>query len=452
MKPEGSSIAGDGGIDNDRTTLAFPGKRGSGFLHRLPRRAIAVTGGLVASGAIFQASLFLTTVLVARTLGSAELGRYAVAHAIGSIFVSGLGSGVPILALRETAADGLGRPFLTKILQTELLVTGAGTTAAACVGWFVLGGFTGLGLGALAGTAYVVLTQLSLLSAVHAGMHRYRSAALARAGCGCMVVILTPAALSADLGIAGVLASLAVAGGISAAWLLWSAYKHASVDRGPDASRLFARSRPFVGLGLISGGYQRIDALVVLVVTSASVAGIYASAYRMLSPFMLVATGFGTVFLSRLSSTREVDAGWHRVRRRGTRMFAATVLPLALIVFLAMPQLVNWFYGPQFSSAITPGRILVLSIIPYAFYLPNVHALNAAGQERHLLGVLATSVALEVVLMAVLSHAYGAVGAAWAWLLTELLVLTGVWWTMRSRCPVPASAAADPEATNCCDA
>ena len=420
-------------------------------LYRLPRRAIMDTGGLVASGAIFQASLFLTTVLVARTLGTTELGRYAVAHAIGAIFVSGLGSGVPILALRETAADGLSRPFLTKILQTELLVTSAGTGAAACVGWLVLGGFTGLGLGALAGTAYVVLTQLSLLSAVHSAIHRYGSAALARAGCGCIVVILTPAALSADLGIAGVLASLAVAGGISTVWLLCSAYKHASVDGGPDASRLFARSRPFVGLGLVSGSYQRVDALVVLVVTSAFVAGIYASAYRMLSPFMLFATGFGTVFLSRLSSTREVDAEWHRVRRRGTRMFAATVLPLALIVFLVMQQLVSSFYGPEFRSAVTPARILVLSLIPYAFYLPNAHALNAAGQERHLLGVLVTSVALEVVLMGLLSHAYGAVGAACAWLLTELLVLAGVWWTMRYRCPVAASAAANREAANCCD-
>lgn len=444
MKLDRSSITGDRDIDDDRPTPAGPERRGPVFLRRLPKRAIAVTGGLVASGAIFQASLFLTTVLVARTLGTAELGHYAVAHAIGAIFVSGLGSGIPILALRETAADGLSRPFLAKILQTELLVTSAGTIAAAGVGWIVLGGPRGLGLGVLAGTAYVTLTHLSLLSAVHAGMHRYRSAALARAGCGCMVVVLTFAALSAGLGIGGALGGLAVAGGVSAGWLLWSARQHASIDGGPDTSSLFARSRPFVGLGLVSGGYQRIDALVVLIVTSASVAGIYASAYRTLSPFILLATGFGTVFLSKLSSTREPDARWHRVRRRGTRLFAATILPLAALAFLAMPQLITWFYGPQFSSAITPARILLLSIVPYALYLPNAHALNAAGQERHLLGVLATSLALEVVLMVVLSHAYGAAGAAWAWLLTELLVLIGVSRTMRSRCPLPVSAASRP--------
>ena len=91
-----------------------------------------------------------------------------------------------------------------------------------------------------------------------------------------------------------------------------------------------------------------------------------------------MASGFGTVFLSRLSSMGAVGATWHSVRRRGTVLFALTVLPLAVVAWVAMPQLVRLLYGPKFASAATPARVLVVSLLPYAFYLPNAHALNAA--------------------------------------------------------------------------
>lgn len=402
-------------------------------LRQLPRRAIAESGGLVASGAVFQASIFLANVLIARALGRAELGRYAVAIAIGSVVVSGAGGGLPIFALRETAAGNVSRRFALSLMLTELRVTASAGVVAAVVGWLIVGGTRGLLLGSLAGFANVALSELSMLGSIHAGLQQYGLAALGRALCGIAIVLLTVGALALDLGVSGALGALALAAAAGAGLLMAGLSGKLPDTDDVDCTRLFARSRSLIGVGMVYGGYQRIDVLIVLTVTTASTAGLYAAAYRVLGPFTLLASGFGTVFFSRLSALPAVDPEWDRVRRRGLRLFCWTVLPIAATTFVTMPQLVKAFFGAEFADATGPARVLLVSLVPYVLYLPNAHALNAARRERPLLAVLLVSTALEAVLLIILSQGFGAIGAAWAWVATECCTLAGISALSRSR-------------------
>ncbi len=370
--------------------------------------------------------MFAATVLVARLLGRAQLGEYATALGIGLFVVSGCGSGLPVLILRETAAKRVNRAVLQNALALELAVTAAATVLATLCAALLIGGKQGALLGLFAGGANVFLSELSLLSSIASGMSYFRKAAFWQATCGVALPFFTYVALKLKLGESGALLAIAlaalVASGALYLQLPWSSIPDADVKRGG----LFRRSQVFLGIGLIYGGYQRIDAIILFVVSNATTAGLYASAYRFLSPFSLVAQGFGTVFYSKLSARRGTAQDNEAVTRWATALLLLTMLPLAAVVFVITPWLVQHIYGPAFAPAIAPARILLVSLLPFTLYVPTAHALNAANRERRLLRVLLLSTLVEAALVASLAPTFGAEGTAWAWTVTESLILAGV--------------------------
>jgi O-antigen/teichoic acid export membrane protein len=393
---------------------------------RLPHRAIRASGGLALTGGVFQLSLFVATVLVARSLGRSELGRYSVAIAIGTVVVGGIGGGLPVFALRETASGRIDQRFVRQIVRTDLVVTGIAAAVAALLGALLLGGTKGLVLGAIAGASSVFLNLVALLNAIHAGLHRFRTAAIGFVASGFTVTACTVASLGLHLGTRGAVASVGVSQAMLAAWLWLGLRDRLPIDAGTDSSRLFARSRALMGAGLMNGGYQRVDSLLVLTVKGAATAGIYNSAYRMLGPFSLLSSGFGTVFFARLAGLEPAGLQWHEMRRRATRLLVVVMLPLLVVVFAFMPVIVRTVYGPVFGPAVVPARVLILSLIPTTLYLPGAHSLNAAGRERTFLLVVALAIAVQIPLMLLLTSRYGATGAAVAWLTSEVLGLIGV--------------------------
>ena len=397
-----------------------------GFLHRLPVKAIAAIGSLTFAGGTYQAALFATTVMVARMLGRADLGRYAVSLAIGTVIVSGVGGGLPVFALREVAAHGADRRFVRNLLRTALTATGIATVAAATVGLLLLKGFSGFALGGLAGVCNVVLSLVAAVNAVHSGLLNFRAVVIGQVAGACALVLATFGALHAGWGLPGAIASLGITQLITLSWLLWSLRGRLSDHAVVEPSGLFARSRALMGVGLFYGGYQRIDSLVILAVTSSATAGVYTAAYRLLGPFSLAAGGFGTVFFARLAAVAPGSQDWDRLRRKGANLLALAVAPVALIMLILMPTIVRTLYGSEFMSAVLPARILILSLVPSTLYLPSAHAMNAARRERALFTVMAGSILLQIPLMMVLASRYGATGAAIAWLLTETVALAGI--------------------------
>jgi O-antigen/teichoic acid export membrane protein len=89
---------------------------------------------------------------------------------------------------------------------------------------------------------------------------------------------------------------------------------------------------------------------------------------------------------------------------------------------LLAPWAIRLVYGSSFVSAVTPARLLLLSILPLALYLPSAAALTAAGRERTWMKIQACGLLVDVVLVAILGSRHGANGAALAWLLSELSV------------------------------
>ena len=339
--------------------------------------------------------------------------------------MGGVGAGLPVLAVREMAAgratrEVVGRLVLTQMCATSIVAVGAGVS-----GIVLLGSPQGLIQGLLAGCFYVAMSVMTLGSALQAGRRRYGHAIFGESITGIACAALTVFGLELGWGLSGALAGLVIGAAIGSV-VLWVNLSPSFPRDGLRAWQMLRESAPFLALGLLNAGYLRIDIVILGIVATPHAVGVYSAAYRLLGPFTLLMSGFGTVFFSRLSAGGGTSAQWHAIRRRGRLLLFVSMLPLVLAAFAAAPWLINWIYGPAFSAAGVPARILICSILPIAWYWPSAHALNAAGRERTWTLLLARLMIIDALLVAVLGHLLAATGAAVAWLLAESLLLVPV--------------------------
>jgi len=374
---------------------------------------------------VTQAGVFISAVAVARVLGPGPLGRYSLLISLAGILVGGVGAGIPVLALRETAAGRTGAELNGRLLTSQLTATGAVTTLLGLAGYFLLGGQDGLALGLLAGLSFVAMSLVTLGSSLQAGRGRYLRAVIGESVTGVASAGLTLLALSFGWGLRGAVAALFL-GALAGALVLWAGVPRSWPGASGPVSQALRQSAPFLALGLFNAGYLRIDIVILSLVASTGTVGIYSAAYRVLGPFGLLMSGFGTVLLARLSTPGRSQDRWHAVRRYGRLLLVGVTLPVVAGGLLAIPWLVDVVYGPSYSASVLPARVLLCSVLPLAWYWPSAHALNAAGREKTWTLLLGILIVTDAVLVAVLGRALGATGAAAAWLLAESLLLIPV--------------------------
>jgi O-antigen/teichoic acid export membrane protein len=182
---------------------------------------------------------------------------------------------------------------------------------------------------------------------------------------------------------------------------------------------LFRKSLSFVALGLASGGYARVDTVLLSVVASPATVGLYAAAYRLMGPLQLFLSAFGTVFFSRASRARGVGADWRHLNRRGQVVLLIVLTPLVVVGVVVAPLAVRLLFGPSYGDAALPARILLITMIPVAWSWPSGHTLNALDRQHVWILILLAGILLDAVLVLSLGHALGATGAAIAWLVVE---------------------------------
>ena len=410
------------GAPTEQTARVTVRSQVSTALAGLPRRAITRSGGLTIGTGVARLGTLAGAVIVARTLGRADLGRYAAAVAIGAIVVSGPGSGLPIMAIRDVAARRRGRKFMIRAIRAELAVTAVATCFAVIISTAIMGrNALAAELGLSSGLGNMILTLLNLAECIGLGLQLHRVVIFLQVGLGFAVPALTLLALRAGLGVVGAVGALAAASlplTILGFWALRKPIRCAPDEL--DTRRLLWRSKSFLGLAAVNGGYQRVDAVVLLAVAGATPTGIYASAYRLLGPFDLMAAGFAQAFLPLFSSLKPGTPRWVDVRRRAMRLYSLAVMPVLIVATVFMPILLVTVFGSSFRSAVTPARILMLSVLPSTLYWPDALVLVALERETVVLYAFLLSTLLDVLLVVTFAARLGAAGAAWAWVAAEL--------------------------------
>jgi O-antigen/teichoic acid export membrane protein len=371
----------------------------------------------------------LVTVAAARVLAPQAFGVLALAMTTGWLLGVASDAGLPLYLARSVARGDAGvHAVIRAVMRLRVafaivaLVAGLGVAAVwapvSYVAAFVL-----IVVSQLAGAV------LETLSHVYRGLGRSEiestltlAQRLVTAMLAATVLFVQPTLflLSIALVVPPVLA-LAISYGITARLVV-----HDDTTGGDkDVARLGAggilRGAAPIGLGiLVSALYFRCDVYFLHYWRGLETVGMYNAVFRLVEAMRLLpAAVLAVVFpeLCRASTTQPL-------KRLAVVLGAAGALAMAF-TFGAAEGIVHLAYGPAYYGAINALRVLSLALPLFFFNYALTHQVIAWDGQRRYLGITCAALAANVGANIVLIPAYGMVGAAWATLLTEIVVFAG---------------------------
>ncbi len=150
--------------------------------------------------------------------------------------------------------------------------------------------------------------------------------------------------------------------------------------------------------------------------------GIYALAFRIISPLSSIAIvyviGLYALLCKRFEEGREQ---FSVIYSETTRIIALTVIPLAILVSLEASTIVVLLGGPRFAASATVTQVLMWAVVATFFSQLAVRSCMAAHLERSIPYVTGTSLVVNVLSNLLLIPHWQAVGAATAALLSQLV-------------------------------
>jgi O-antigen/teichoic acid export membrane protein len=395
--------------------------------------------------AVALLGIFVAGVLVARTLGPKSFGMYSTAFALGSLIVGGGTVGIPLLILRRAAEGDLDRRILRKAALLLVCFLAVAIVVTIGIAAALFGGLEGAFAGSAAALFFASNNFASLGRYVHVGRRSYFRSAATDICAGTLFPVLTYAALKLNFGVDGSLIAIATACCISCS-IAWT--RLPSLEPDGEPTHLSVRDgMSFNMFGLVSGGYGRIDTVTMLAVAGSGAAGYYSAAYRILGPFTLLRNATTIFYFSRLSAYCEDKDRWLSVRKRARVIVTVTGVSGMAIFFAAAPSIIHAIYGSHYDQSIGPARVLLLSIVPWSFYI--LEPTNLASVHLELRATAATTLGLIVdfFLVIALGRHFGPIGGAWAWVISESAILIALKIASRrisDRVPLAASDTAQP--------
>jgi PST family polysaccharide transporter len=116
------------------------------------------------------------------------------------------------------------------------------------------------------------------------------------------------------------------------------------------------------------------------------------------------------------------DAAFALIRKT-LKIQGSIALGLSILLFVAAPPMIRLLYGQAYEETISVLRWL--AFLPFLIGISNVlgiHTMLAMGMNRIVSGIVITAGAINVLTLFVLTHWFGAVGAAMAVVATEFFV------------------------------
>ncbi len=180
-----------------------------------------------------------------------------------------------------------------------------------------------------------------------------------------------------------------------------------------------------VGLGtLLMYAYGQVDQVLVYRIAGDQQAGLYGAVYRVLGSAMVLPGAVMMTLFPIISAARATNP--ERVRRLlqvATDYMAMASLPALAFTLAAAEPVVRLLYGGDFVPAAGALRILMAAFVPVCFMFLTGNMLIALGRQRALIVCALIALAFNVALNLALLPRYGYEAAAWATLLTEILIL-----------------------------
>jgi len=402
----------------------------------------APTGPKISHAALLMAtqvvkwSLRVIFVLVvARALGPAEFGVYALLYAMVEFLAVASGAGYIDYLTREAAKDaraGWGLAF--QLIGLRIII--AIPVAAIEIGILSLMHYPHR---VLAGTAWMALTLVprSLSEAAQGvlrGTHRYKSFLVIDLVLGAILVAGAGLMFARNGGLRMAIQTEIAAAGIAGLTAVGLGLKFKTKEAiGLTGWNLLKKSAVFNLYSFIANMYDKFDVVLLSRLAGDYATGIYSVAYRALGMAQILAYG---VFYSLLPSLSRNANGPEERRRMekatGLLLTAAFVVVLATMVF-AGPA-VKLLLGVRYAESAVALKILIWAVmLRYFNYALNVRLL-AGGHERVFVTTSLVCLGVNFFGNLVFIPRYSWRAAAGITIATELVLLgQNIFWVWRVR-------------------
>lgn len=395
------------------------------------KSGLGKTSLVVFSGSLVSAACgFLVSVLIAKQFGPENFGLISAFFAFMNMCIqlSDFGTGKAIVRLSSGAADyGVTREevysgalvfrLLSSALFAALVFFGAGFIVTGLLNRPELGPYMKLAsAGILAGG--IGQTFLSMLQEKESfGPYSANKIATALFKLSLILLFAFTAGLTVGNVIWITIASL-LAGAVYAYMKLPKRMFDIRKAGARSFRKLFSYSQWVTVIQVCSILIMNIPVLMLTRYSEPSEVGFYSAAATILMGFSLLAESLLVVLLPRFSKIEDIGE-IRRLNNKVTGILALVSLPpLALLFFSS--DLMVLFFGPEYAGSGTVFKVLL------AFYLVNLAATSytAVSYRVRKIHYFSLSVLLKLVLLAVFGllfvRAYGAVGIAWAVLISGL--------------------------------
>jgi O-antigen/teichoic acid export membrane protein len=359
-------------------------------------------------------------------------GHYSTALALVALFTILSGSGLAPLALREMSSatdrqgEILGRSVQALAWMSVPAIIALFATAAALgypreVLLLVL---------VLAPSVWLDPALANFAAAFNARSRLFYVALFQVAqavvfGAVAVVVIASSFGVT-GLALATVTASLTAA--ILALFLLRSKLRlHLRVRQPPKHVWIFLRAAvPIAGINLVAIVYDRVDVVMLSVLSTSSKVAFYTVPYSLVKLSWLLPSVISAAFFPLLNRTLKFDrAEAEYLFFLVVRVFFFLSVPISLVLALSSPTLLPFVFRDAYSHSVSVLQIMawtsVLGFQNYVFW----YALLAAHKERAVLFIQIGGLVVNVAINAFAIPFYGSTGAATALLVSDLVVIVG---------------------------
>jgi O-antigen/teichoic acid export membrane protein len=189
--------------------------------------------------------------------------------------------------------------------------------------------------------------------------------------------------------------------------------------------RFLARNIPvFGGILVVATLYARADVFLLSTLSGLTAVGFYTAAYRLFALSQVVPKSFNTSIYPVLSHlfVHSPD-GYRRAKSLSIRYTVVLLLPVAAGIHGLAEPVMRLLFGTEFVQAAPILRVVIWTLVPYGVTKVLASSLFASDRQVVDLNVNLLGLGANLALNLLLIPRYGAVGCAWATLISMMFFL-----------------------------
>ena len=159
--------------------------------------------------------------------------------------------------------------------------------------------------------------------------------------------------------------------------------------------------------------------------------GFYSAAQKPIVLFYILPTLIvGGFFPALARFAQEKKEEFRNVLERGLHLVFLIAFPTALGIMLTADQIIEFLYGADYAASAAPIRILAVTILTAFPVSILIHGVFAYNKQKSLVPLWSAGAILNIGLNVLLIPRLGISGAAWASLVTQVLINGLIWRSM----------------------